>query len=335
MIKKDVDFIFKEQKAIKPKKSIFKKIIILIISIFFLINIIFYIGNYSSYVKNAPEQLMDARKEMVIAQGFVVYELILMKYLKIDINSTILKPFQYFKNLYYNKGLEKLPKNDADRVFWYGLIHYLPIKYDYGKRKPSFGDFTQHYGKQYTEKLLDDIYFNLKLLSEYELSDYKNNKYIQSRLMVITLHMLSVYIYNFHLFSDVNFYSEKVSNEIKNNEKIEKLISIYKFSKKIFNNKIYREDFSKYILEDSYNKYIFNSLYINLDILIISNKLYQKRFICNDDFNKNLVINFISSERNLIEMLNNQIYSKDIKLLIDYGHIEEIKKLIQPCIKEN
>ncbi|MDN5114873.1 hypothetical protein, partial [Aliarcobacter butzleri] len=76
--------------------------------------------------------------------------------------------------------------------------------------------------------------------------------------MVITLHMLSVYIYNFHLFSNVNFYSEKVSNEIKNNEKIEKLISIYKFSKKIFNNKIYREDFSKYILEDFYNKYIFN-----------------------------------------------------------------------------
>ncbi|WP_165388743.1 hypothetical protein [Aliarcobacter butzleri] len=55
MIKKDVDFIFKEQKTIKPKKSIFKKIIILIIGIFFLINIIFYIGNYSSYVKNAPD----------------------------------------------------------------------------------------------------------------------------------------------------------------------------------------------------------------------------------------------------------------------------------------
>lgn len=332
MTNKNIDFIFEEEKIVKPKKSIFKKIIILVLGVFFLINIIFYIGNYNNYIVNTPEQLKNGRKDMLIALHFAVYETILI-IVGLDIDNPILKPFKYLKELYYSIGIEKLPKDDADRVFWYQLVIYLPIYADYYNKILKIGDFTQIYGKEYSEKLLNDIYFNFELLAKYEFSDYKN-KSLQDKFFWLYILMFEEYIYNFHLFNDGEFYSEKVFDEIKNKEKMEKLISVYKFSQNTFNNELYKE-FSKYILEKEQYQLKFYETFFWLDVLIIAHNNIENKFNCNNNFNKELVNNFLYTEKKIIDLLQSKILSsskrRQINILLN---LKEIKKIIQPCIEK-
>ena len=336
---KNIDFIFKENKESKviKKKSIFKRIIVLSIILFFLLNLSFYVGFYNNYVRHAPEQLKNGRKDLIIAHIFSMYEVIAVQ-LGISFTNPILKFLQIPKEYFYNKGIKKLPKNVADKVYWYQMLMYYPIVYELSTSGYKVGNVTHNYGIAFTENLLNDIYINLEILSKYELSDYKNNEYIQKKLLWLAAEMFTIYIYNYHLFDDVSFYSEKAIWESENNIKIEKLIFVYLFIEDIFSKTNYQEDFKKYILTNPDYKLNFYETFFEANALIIYNKIYHKKFICNDEFNKKLMNNFIVFKKEIEKIIHNKKARlqdiNHVKITISRKYIKRQELRIQDCMKQ-
>jgi len=150
-----------------------------------------YSGFYFNYVSNAPEKLKEGRKDLIIAHLISMYEVVLVKS-GISFTNPILKPFQIPKEYFYYKGIDKLPKDDADRVYWYQMTIFYPIAYEISTSGYKTGNVTHNYGKEFTSKLLNDISVNLEILSKYKLSDYENNVYLQKKLLWLTSEMFYI-----------------------------------------------------------------------------------------------------------------------------------------------
>ena len=338
---KNIDFIFKENKESKviKKKSIFKRIIVLSIILFFLLNLSFYVGFYNNYVRHAPEQLKNGRQQMIVAHVFAMYETSLVK-LGISFANPILRPFQIPKEYFYNKGVEYLPKNDADRVYWYALLMYYPISYEIHTSDYSEGDISKNYGKTFTKSLLNDIYKNLEVLAKYELSDFEQNKYIQKKLTWLTNFMFETYVYNYHLLEDSHFYTNKVLREAQNTEKINKLIKVYNFMKTIFNKGIYKSNFfTRDIIKiPKYEQYFYESFFES-NALVFYNRIFYNKFKCDNVIDKMLMKDFIKFNFKLNEIRNNKSLSSGERkhlaiILNETPFILQIQKIINECIKK-
>ena len=337
-INKNIDFIFEDEKIIKPKKYIFKRLLILLIIGFFLINSLIYIGFYNNYVSKAPEQLKEGRKDLIIAHIFSMYEVIAVQ-LGISFTNPILKPLQMPKEYFYNKGIKKLPKNDADKVYWYQMLIYYPIVYELNTSGYEVGNVTHNYGIAFTENLLNDIYINLEILSKYELSDYKNNEYIQKKLLWLTSEMFDIYVYNYHRLDYTTFNGWKAIDEARNDEKIKELVFVYQFIKDIFNKSYYQEDFNKYILSKVEYKLDYYQTFFDATTLLLYNRISHQRFNCNNDFDKKLMENFLNFEFLIRQLMKNHEFKQSkinhLNVLLNKTvFIQQEKIKIQACMQQ-
>ena len=78
----DSSLHYKEEyrkKTKQKKKYILKRFAFLTLILFFLGNVYLYIGFYNNYVTHAPQILKEARKDMIVAHIFSLYEIVAIR----------------------------------------------------------------------------------------------------------------------------------------------------------------------------------------------------------------------------------------------------------------
>lgn len=207
-----------------------------------LINILGYIGSYNFYVTKSPQQYKEARKEIAKANLFSLYETFTLKLGLLSHQNILLSPFQYLTKYYYEEALKKYPQNDSEKAVWYSRIILFPLLLE--TKNFNHGSIATHYGIDYTQKLITNLYDNMYLLSNKQIVDYDNlNQYF---LTFSFIESYSIYTYNFHLLDKTTAYSGAIKKALDDNQKINKLWNVFKMRIKYFNNPLYKKHIEKF-----------------------------------------------------------------------------------------
>ena len=266
-------------------KNIIKKIGILLAIIFMAWNIFLYTIEYKRYVSQAPITLKEARTGYVNAMMFHIYYSFLVKTVRIDFQNPILYPLKVTRDYFYHRGLEKLPKEEAERALWFKLFEIMPYTYSV---KGIHGSMAKYYGHEFTKKFIDNLYKNIEILSLYEISD-KKTKGIYKESFKAYINMISLFIHEFHLNKDGYLFKDQ------NIEKIATDYELYKKFEKIYN--WHSEIALKYQKEEPelFNKVVnindgwyspYRNYYKNIYIIssfILTYKIHNNIFDCEKD----------------------------------------------------
>jgi len=222
-----------------------KKIALGIFTLFLSFNLWFFgLQEYKEYVLKAPDNLVEARKDFHKAMFFYWYYSNIIKITGLDFKSSILKPLKNQVDFYYNRGLTKLPKNDAERVIWFYLFEVRLYNQSFNGK---YGVLTKNYGEDYTKYFLNKIYQNLEYLNKYEISD-KNFYYNKI--------LFTFYIHSIEMFIDESGYSKEGYNleedyleSITKDEELNKnFLNIYDWKKQFLDK--YSKIFPQYYIKN-------------------------------------------------------------------------------------
>jgi hypothetical protein len=325
-----------ERKAKKKKKYILKRFAFLTLILFFLGNVYLYIGFYNNYVTNAPKTLKEARKDMIVAHIFSLYEVMAIR-LGLSFQNPILKPLQIAKEHFYYKGIEKFPKDEAERAYWYGMCMFYQIATSTNSQSYDDGGMAKYFGVEFAKNYLDDLYINLELLANHKVTDYEN-KYVKKRVAWYFLMMFDQYVHNFHLHPDVGFLRYQATNEAQDNSKIAKLISVYSFGKTFFENEKYEKEIEKYIFSDYPDYRLYNEMFFDANIMILYNRLYHSKFSCNKTLDRVLMRDYLHYKSKLQEIIDEKKLKpksiKYLKHLTNVRFVREEQEAIDECIKQ-
>jgi len=324
-----------EKKANKKKKYILKRFAFLTLILFFLGNVYLYIGFYNNYVTNAPQNLKEARKDMIVAHIFSLYEIVGIR-LGLSFQNPILKPIQIAKEHFYYKGIEKFPKDEAERAYWYGMIIFYPIGVERSLNKLENGAIARDNGVEFAKDLLKNLYMNLELLANHKITDYEN-EYIKKNIAWQFLMMFNQYVHNLHLNPKYGFSKAKILESVSNN-KITKLLSVYSFSKTFFKNEKYQKEIEEHLLSKPRHYRLYNEIFFDANIMILYNRMYHFRFSCDETIDKVLMRDYLHYKSKLQEIIDeNKLKQKSIKYLKSILAIKFVKQeqeAIDECIKK-
>ena len=335
MLDKDAKIIFNDEKTFPKKKSKFKRILILLLTLFILANLFMYIGFYNNYVSTSPKGLKKARKEMIKAHIFSMYEVLAIK-LGFDFRNPILKPLQNIKEYFYNKGLDKFSNTEGERAYWFGQLMFYPIDLSMNSKKMETGSVAKNYGVEFATKYLENLYINLELLSKYSVSDYEN-KYIKDKLVWIYFMMFSSYVDNYHLIENNILYSNEALLEIRNSDKFLIVKNVYDGAKLFFRNKRYKKEFNKDILEEPRREREFYKTFFNTNTRILYHLMFHQMFRCNNKIGEVLIIDFKRYKINLERIIDEKnLDLKNLSFLLSIiktKFIKQEQKIINQCNK--
>lgn len=116
-------------------------------------------------------------------------------------DNILLFPFREPMLYFYNKGLEKLPKDEPIRASWFNEFKLMMHNYS---NKGKYGSLARDYGYEYARDFVDEVYFNIELsnkgkekLNEYSSSGYKNE--LTTTLLQTFIHYVALYTSDYHL----------------------------------------------------------------------------------------------------------------------------------------
>lgn len=212
-----------------------KKIILIAITLFCILNILLYKTEYTKYVEKAPIELKEARKELTKAYIVHIYYGFLVKTLGIDFQNKLISPIKNLRDYFYHKGLEKLPKDEAERAAWFSLFEKNLYNFSV---KGGYGALDKRYGAIFAEKFIYDVYKNIEILSLYEFRD--KNSDISSSALEDYISLINIYLIDFNINIGKYRYSKEVFDYVSSNKKFhKKLLNIYKWQN------LFLEDYKK------------------------------------------------------------------------------------------
>ena len=230
---------------------------------------------------------------------------------------------------FYNKGLEKLDKNEPIRALWFNEFKLMMYNYS---NNGKYGSLARYYDYKYAENFIDEVYLNMELLNkgkeklnEYSYLGYKNE--LTTTLLQVFIQYVTVYTSDYHLitkgFSLVKENLEKVSTSY---ELYEKFKNIDKWSDEfILYYKVYHAKEYAYILNPNrgwysdYRDYYLDSINISSYILFfeIRNKIFDcensKSYLKKIDLSKNNLREFVNKYN--VSLNNKQLLERIIRYL--------------------
>ncbi len=185
----------------KKNPKVLKKWLYIVLFIFVLQNSFSFYKDYQIHIINAPEHLKEANRDYIIAKLFANYNAFFIETFRMQTDNILLFPFREPMLYFYNKGLEKLPKDEPIRASWFNEFKLMMHNYS---NKGKYGSLARDYGYEYARDFVDEVYFNIELLNkgkeklnEYSSSGYKNE--LTTTLLQTFIHYVALYTSDYHL----------------------------------------------------------------------------------------------------------------------------------------
>lgn len=155
-------------------KKYFKRFLQIII----ILNVFLYGIFYQRYVSTAPDTHKEARINMINALMIHNIYFLALK-VGIDFQNPLLKPIVKLRDIFYKKGLNNLPENDAEKAIWFETFELIPHNLSV---RGKYGNLIKNYGEEFGNKFLDDSLKYIALLAENELIDknFKDKEHLSS-----------------------------------------------------------------------------------------------------------------------------------------------------------
>lgn len=312
----------------KVKKRYWKKTFLILTILFVFLNIWLYKTEYTKYVENAPVELKEARKELTKAYMVHIYYGFLVKTLRIDFQNKLISPIKNFRDYFYHKGLDKLPKDEAERAIWFSLFE----KNLYNSSvRGGYGALDKRYGAVFAEKFIDDVYKNIEIFSLYKFRDKQSD--ISSSALEDYISLITIYLFDFNINIGKYRYSKEVFDYVSSNEKFHnKLLNIYKWQKLFLedykqNHTIqYKKTLTK--LRGWYSPYVRNKRdEILLSSFILFYKIRNGIFECEQDkkFLQTIKDSRIELLLFMVKYRVNKRFMRTISRELEYSHIKNDK----------
>ena len=181
--------------------KLLKRSLYTILFIFVIQNGSSFYKEYQAHIPNAPEHLKEANKDYIIAKMFANYNGFIVKTFRIQTDNILLFPFREPMLYFYNKGLEKLPKDEPIRAMWFNEFEVMIHNYS---NNGKYGSLARYYDYEYAKRFIDEVYQNIELLNkgkeklnEYYSSGYQNE--LTTTLLQTYIHYIHLYINDYHL----------------------------------------------------------------------------------------------------------------------------------------
>ncbi len=312
------------------RKSKIKRYIFVFLLLFIGLNISNYFSEYKKYVLPAPQKLQEARKEFTKAYMFHLYYASFVRFFYIDFQNPILKIFKIPRDYFYQKALEKLPKNEGEKALYFELFEAK--LYNFSVRG-SYGSMARHYGVNFSKKFIDKVYENIKILSTQKL-DKSFTDNIGRDVIEAYLGLTDIFVFDSHINPE-GFIFNKINMKkyATNKELHQRFLNVYTWQNKflLYYEKNYPKEYNQVLSKYRgwYSPYIyFYKKKWELASFILFYKINNTLFNCEED--KRFLIERDSSLNTLIEYTKiNQIsqsYEESFKRIIAYLAIENKAK---------
>jgi len=266
------------------KKKI-QRLLSIFFGLFIIANILLYSIEYKRYVSSAPIQLKEARKDIVNAMMFHIYYVLLVKNVRIDFLNPILSPLKVPRDYFYNKAIDELPKNDAERAMWFDMFEVRPYNFSVSAH---YGGMTRRYGKEFSKAFIQKVYKNIEVLSLYPFQD-KLTPDLHEDALKVHIDLINLYIYDFHLHPEGFLYRKETMENLSTDfETYKRFQNIYNWNTYFLKNNQQRyEQQFKHAFDPKrgwyspYKNYYANLL--NLSSFILFYKVKNDIFDCSKD----------------------------------------------------
>lgn len=214
----------------KLTKKKVKKFLFIFLGLFIVVNILLYTTEYKRYVSKAPEHLIEARKDMVKAYIVHFYYAFFVKMVRIDFLNPVIYPIKILRDYFYHNGLEKMPKNEAERALWFELFEANLYN---ASVEGSYGSMARHYGVEFSKEFIEKVYENLELLSKNKIDDTYAAKNLVGRDIINPyLNLMDVYLADFHLHPEGYIYQKENMQKVEKDKELHnRFINIYHWQK--------------------------------------------------------------------------------------------------------
>lgn len=312
-------------------KSKMKKYIFIFLLLFIGLNVSNYFTEYKKYVLNAPEKLQDARKEFTKAYMFHLYYASFVRFFSVDFQNPILKVFKIPRDYYYQKALEKLPNDEAEKALYFELFEAKPYNFSIGGR---YGSMAKHYGVDFSKNFIDKVYENIKILSTQKIdSSFPND--IGRDVIEAYLGLTDIFVSDSHLNPNGFIFNEINMKKFATDEELhQRFQNIYVWQNEFISYyeinypKEYKQVLSKYRGWNSPYIYSYSKIW-EISSFILFYKINNNLFDCEED--KKFLIVRDSALNTIIEYTKeNEIpqFNKDIlQIKIAYLKIENSAKV--------
>ena len=294
----------------KKTKLIIKRAIQIII----ILNIILYSVFYQRYVSTAPDTHKEARINMVNALMIHNIYFLALK-IGIDFQNPILQPIVKLRDIFYKKGLNALPENDAERAIWFHQFEEVPYNLSSGG---YYGSIIKDYGKTFSDKFLKDIFTYIILLADNEIVDknFKDKIYLSQAFFKLN----QVFIADYKAVpSEPNYSNNNIIAFTQRKDIYDKFFLLYekrkRFIEKYKETQHLKNTLSKqYYYEDDYRAYNHNNIILNTFLLFYG---FKNKTITNCQSAKKYFKEIFIAKDNLRK------YMKELKLSKRYRQFEE------------
>ncbi|MFV0562804.1 hypothetical protein [Malaciobacter mytili] len=305
------------------KKSKIKKYIFIFLLLFIGLNISNYFSEYKKYVLPAPQKLQEARKEFTKAYMFHLYYASFVRFFSIDFQNPILKIFKIPRDYFYQKALEKLPKDEGEKALYFELFEAKLYNFSVGG---AYGSMARHYGINFSKKFIDKVYKNIRILSTQKL-DKSFTDNIGRDVIEAYLGLTDIFVADSHLnpqgfiFNEINMKKYATNKELN-----QRFLNVYNWQNKFTSEyeknypKEYNQVLSKYRGWNSPYIYYYKKKWMLASFILfyfINNNLFNceidKRFLIERDSSLNTLIEY--TQKNQIFELNKNILQKEISYL--------------------
>lgn len=267
----------KKQKNLALLKNSFKKIVVALIIINIMVFATVWADQAKSNVNRPAKLFLSSAAAINIMYVFPIYKVF-------GWDSPVAKPFCFVRNILYEQGLKRIPKDDGERECWWFVIRF--VEFDKfvnaslsklaGKQILNERDYSKEIKKYkvFTDEVYQHIFplATLKIKDEHLRSRRYNmfivvtNSYIQSRMGVF----LCTKPYIKYGFDDSNF-------EIDRLKRLESLV----LNRKEYYKKHEPEGYN-YFYNKTTNFYLEDLVLHVVSGTIIEHKLRNHSLICND-----------------------------------------------------
>lgn len=304
-------------------RRLVKRTIYLLIFIFVIQNSFSFYKDYEVHIVNAPEHLKEANKDYIIAKIFAKYNAFFLETFRIQTDNLFLFPFREPMLYFYNKGLEKLDKDEPIRASWFNEFKLMMHNYS---NKGRYGSLAKNYGYEYAKDFVDEVYLNIELLNKgkeklntYSSSGYKNE--LTTTLLQTFIHYITLYTSDYHL--NLEGFPMTVENLVRvsmNTDLYERFRNIDKWSEEfiLYYKDNYPKEYEAIINPNrgwysDYRDYYLDNIKISSYILFY--EISNKRFDCENS--KKYLEKIASSKRILREFVNKYNVDMSNKQLLE------------------
>lgn len=259
-----------------------------------------------------------------------MYEVLFVRF-GLSVQNPILKPIQDSKNYFYNKGISLLPKNNAEKAYWYYLLQFYPIGLESSSKER--GSFGKNYGVKFTKDILNNIFINMDILNRNDMT--YDNKYIKDKLVWSYFNAYEEMVHNFHISPNARFLELEAMVKVRDKRVGERMLLVYKMAKAFYSNPKYKNEVKNELLSNHrMKKEHYKALFDNI-MIVMASRMHNEIFLCTNIDDQLLIKDMKLYKNKLQEMIyENKLKEADIKhlkYLINIKLIKLIEKISGKC----